>query len=309
MRSICLVALLIAGAAPIRAQDGIHVRWEPAEPKQGAFVFIVVEGDSTVAVDSSVTITGSLAGQPLHFERDNLGALRAMGAIPVNAAATIPVQLVVVNARNTTDRVVRVPVSEVDFAMERLSVDSRFSSQPDSALRERIRREGAMSVGVSLASHDTPRQWFEPWVRPRPGRVTSRFGTGRVFNGELRSRHMGTDLDGENGEPIRAGNRGVVALVGDFYYAGNVVYLDHGAGIVTIYMHMSEVDVEAGQVVDRGQVIGKVGATGRVTGPHLHWVGRHGRISVDPLTLLDLDPSALPPPADYPVQAEEPTGH
>lgn len=272
-------------------------------------MFIVVEGDSVVALDTTITVTGSLAGQPLHFERDNVGALRALGAVPVNAAATIPVQLVIDHGRETRDQMVRVPISEVAFDMERLSVASRYSSAPDSALQARIRREGSMSVQVSIRSHDTPRQWYEPWVRPRPGRVTSRFGTGRVFNGELQSRHMGTDLDGNLGEPIRAGNRAVVALVGDFYYAGNVVYLDHGAGLVTIYMHMSEVEVEEGQIVERGQVIGKIGATGRVTGPHLHWVGRHGRVSVDPLTLLDLDPSALVPPPDVPTRTTEPPGH
>ena len=85
----------------------------------------------------------------------------------------------------------------------------------------------------------------------------------------------------------------MVALVGDFYYAGNVVYLQHGGGLVTIYMHMNEVLVSEGDTVERGQVIGRVGATGRVTGPHLHWVGRYGRISVDPLTLFELDSTAF----------------
>jgi murein DD-endopeptidase MepM/ murein hydrolase activator NlpD len=78
-------------------------------------------------------------------------------------------------------------------------------------------------------------------------------------------------------------------LVGSFYYAGNVVYLDHGKGLITIYMHMTETDVIEGQVVERGQQLGKVGATGRVTGPHVHWTARYGRISVDGLSLFDLE--------------------
>ena len=99
---------------------------------------------------------------------------------------------------------------------------------------------------------------------------------------------MGVDFDGETGDPIVASNRGVVALIGDFYYAGNVVYVDHGKGLITIYMHMTEVDVTEGQVVEGGEQIGKVGATGRVTGPHVHWTARYGRVSVDGMSLFDL---------------------
>ncbi|MDH5549301.1 MAG: M23 family metallopeptidase, partial [Gemmatimonadota bacterium] len=87
------------------------------------------------------------------------------------------------------------------------------------------------------------------------------------------------------GTPVKAANRGVVALTGDFYYAGNVVYLDHGRGLMTVYMHLSQIHVQRGDTVAAGQVIGDVGATGRVTGPHLHWVARYGPISVDPLSL------------------------
>jgi murein DD-endopeptidase MepM/ murein hydrolase activator NlpD len=238
----------------------------------------------------------------LHFEIDRMGVFRAIAAVPVNAQETIPIQVAWESESDTTHRLVRMPVAPGGFSSERLSVDPRFSTAPDSALQVRIRRESAASRQVSINSHSTPRLWHGQWVRPRPGRVTSYFGTGRVFNGEIQSRHMGTDLDGETGDPIRAGNRGRVALVGDFYYAGNVVYLDHGAGLITIYMHMSAVEVEQGQIVEAGDVIGRVGSTGRVTGPHLHWTGRYGRISVDPLTVFELDPTVLPAPA--PLAAE-----
>ncbi len=261
------------------------VRWEPGQLQQGTLIYLIVNPNLT---DDGITITGQMAGQELHFERDPSGEFRAVAPIPVNAMETIPFTFAVVQRADTSHRMVRVPVQPREFRSSRLSVDPRFSDQPDSALRERIRRESGQSVAVSLRSHDTPRMWDGEWIPPRQDRITSEFGVRRVFNGELRSRHYGVDFDGEPGDPIVASNRGVVALVGDFYYSGNVVYLDHGKGLITIYMHMSEVDVTEGQIVERGQQLGRVGATGRVTGPHVHWIARYSRISVDGLSLFDL---------------------
>jgi murein DD-endopeptidase MepM/ murein hydrolase activator NlpD len=109
-----------------------------------------------------------------------------------------------------------------------------------------------------------------------------------MFNGTLTSRHLGVDFRGRTGEPVLAANRGVVALVDNFFLAGNVVYIDHGAGIVTAYFHMSKTLVAPGDTVARGQTIGLVGSTGRVTGPHLHWSVRYGALTVNPLDLLKL---------------------
>jgi murein DD-endopeptidase MepM/ murein hydrolase activator NlpD len=101
---------------------------------------------------------------------------------------------------------------------------------------------------------------------------------------------LGVDYRGATGEPILAANRGVVALVGEFFLAGNVAYIDHGAGVVTAYFHMSKLEVVAGDTVERGQRIGLVGATGRVTGPHLHWSARYGSLTINPGNLLSLGP-------------------
>lgn len=125
-------------------------------------------------------------------------------------------------------------------------------------------------------------------MRPRNSVITSRFGSGRLFNGTLTSRHLGVDFRGKTGDPIVAANRGVVALVANFFLAGNVVYIDHGDGVVTAYFHMSKALVERGDTVERGQTIGLVGATGRVTGPHLHWSARYGALTVNALDLVAL---------------------
>ena len=96
-----------------------------------------------------------------------------------------------------------------------------------------------------MRSQERPRLWRGAFRLPRPSRITSRFGTARVFNGEVQSRHLGTDFAGAVGMPVRAAGRGVVALVADFYLAGRAVYIDHGGGLVTAYFHLSRADVEA----------------------------------------------------------------
>ena len=172
----------------------------------------------------------------------------------------------------------------------RLHVDPRFTRRMDSLTEARIEHENELAREVGRRAQNTPQLWTLPFLRPRQARVTSRFGSGRVFNGRVSSSHLGIDYRGSTGDPIYAANRGVVALVDSFYLAGNVVYVDHGNGIVTGYFHMSHAEVAAGDTVNRGQEIGLVGATGRVTGPHLHWSARFGALTIDPADLLSLQP-------------------
>jgi murein DD-endopeptidase MepM/ murein hydrolase activator NlpD len=167
-------------------------------------------------------------------------------------------------------------------------VDSSFTRPLDSATAARVERENARAREVGKHAHDSPLMWTASFLRPRTSAITSEFGSGRLFNGRMTSRHLGVDFRGAVGEPVRAANRGVVALVDNFFLAGNVVYIDHGGGLVTAYFHLSKPLVSAGDTVARGQVIGLVGATGRVTGPHLHWAARYGAITVNPLDLVSL---------------------
>jgi murein DD-endopeptidase MepM/ murein hydrolase activator NlpD len=160
----------------------------------------------------------------------------------------------------------------------------------DAATEARVERENELARSIGRRAQGTPQLWTLPFLRPRQAKVTSRFGSGRVFNGRLSSSHLGIDYRGATGDPIYAANRGVVALVDSFFLAGNVVYVDHGDGIVTGYFHMSRPEVAVGDTVERGQEIGRVGATGRVTGPHLHWSARFGALTIDPADLLSLSP-------------------
>jgi murein DD-endopeptidase MepM/ murein hydrolase activator NlpD len=183
--------------------------------------------------------------------------------------------------------IVWLPVAQGGYPRESLSVAPGFV-KPDSIAAKRIQVEIARSREVSRLSQLRPRLWHGPFQLPRSSRITSRFGAARVFNGEVQSRHLGTDFAGAIGAPVRAAGRGVVALVAEFYLAGRAIYIDHGGGLVTAYFHLSHAYVARGDTVGVGQKIGAVGRTGRVTGPHLHWVARYGKISVDPMSLLQL---------------------
>jgi murein DD-endopeptidase MepM/ murein hydrolase activator NlpD len=232
---------------------------------------------------------GSVFGETLHFEPTDAGGMTAVAGVPVDARRDIALELNVRSAGGIRETIrVTVPVFASTFAHEELRVAPRFGSPPSPEDRERRARDAARARAVSEAAHRTRRLWTSETILPRVDRVTSEFGNGRVFNGQVSSRHMGLDLDGETGDTVYAAARGRVELVDEFLLAGNIVYLNHGAGLVSGYFHLSEQLVEEGQVVEPGTPIGRIGATGRVTGPHLHWVVRYGHISVDPRTLLEV---------------------
>jgi murein DD-endopeptidase MepM/ murein hydrolase activator NlpD len=126
----------------------------------------------------------------------------------------------------------------------------------------------------------------EPFTVPIPGGTGTNFGARRVFNGEPRAPHSGADLRATAGTPVHASNRGRVVLAKNLFFTGNTVMLDHGLGIYSLYAHLSRIDVKHGEMVKNGQVVGRVGATGRVTAPHLHWGMRVQGARVDPFSLV-----------------------
>ena len=245
-----------------------------------------------VTPENGTTVSGGeAAGQPLHFEPQGERGFRALVGVPVETGDSFAVSLFL-EGRDRHDTVAAyLPVRRSGYPSEVLKVAPAFV-KPDSAAAARIQSEIMKSREVSRRSQTRTRLWAGPFRLPRSSRITSPFGSARVFNGEVQSRHLGTDFAGAVGAPVLAAGRGVVALVGQFYLAGGTIYLDHGGGLVTAYFHLSRAYVRQGQMVKAGQRIGAVGRSGRVTGPHLHWVARYGTISVDPMSLLQLVPPA-----------------
>jgi murein DD-endopeptidase MepM/ murein hydrolase activator NlpD len=152
----------------------------------------------------------------------------------------------------------------------------------------RAEREAAETAAI-YDTFTTERFWSTGFVVPVEGATDGRnFGHRRVFNGQPRAPHGGADLRATTGTPIVAANRGRVVLAKELFYSGNAVFIDHGYGLFTTYLHLSKIDVSVGDVVEQGERIGLAGATGRVTGPHLHWGVRLLDARVDPFSLVRL---------------------
>jgi murein DD-endopeptidase MepM/ murein hydrolase activator NlpD len=190
-----------------------------------------------------------------------------------------------------------VAIAEAPYDERKLTVSKQFV-KPSAKQRARAAKESKQMEKV-LSSPSAQRLWRGSFAKPTPGVETSPFGTKRTYNDKKKSRHLGLDLNGATGDPIVASNRGRVALASDRFYSGGTVVLDHGEGLFSMYFHMSRIDVKIGDVVEKGQGLGAVGASGQVTGPHLHFSVKAAGLYVDPHYLLELDLSqdALDTPA------------
>ncbi|HZA91222.1 MAG TPA: M23 family metallopeptidase [Gemmatimonadales bacterium] len=257
------------------------VRSDPEPLLQGTVGWLLVR-------TPQAKLTGGFAaGEPIRFDSVANAEYRGLLGVPLDVSDSMSLVLFLTRDDRMDTVQANVPIAAGGYPRETITVAPGLA-KPNAAASARIQRENARSRQVSLASRDRPRIWSGSFQLPRAARTTSVFGAARVYNGEVKSRHTGTDFAGAVGAPVAAAGRGIVALVADFYLAGRAVYIDHGGGLVTAYFHLSRAEVTEGDTVATGQRIGAVGQSGRVTGPHLHWVARYGVISVDPMSLLQL---------------------
>jgi len=290
VKTIFATAIAVCSILPAALVAQAKLTAAPVSPEPGAIVRLTLATGSNV--DPVVSVRGALAGEPLHFRKARNGQWHAIGGVPVDTEGTMQANAVIQRQSGASE------IARVRFVLPKipppvaqpLSVDSSFTQPLDAATLARIDRENARAREAGRAAHERAPMWTASFLKPRTSVVTSEFGSGRLFNGRLTTRHLGVDFRGAVGEPVRAANRGVVVIVDRFFLAGNVVYIDHGGGVVTSYFHLSKTLVAPGETVKRGQVIGLVGNTGRVTGPHLHWAARYGGNTVNPLDLLAIKP-------------------
>lgn len=216
--------------------------------------------------------------KPLLVMRDGQRWIAVVG-IPLDT----PVGEIAVNVDGFD---IKVTVNEHAYREQRLTVENQSYVEQSQEQLDRIWRERKIIDGV-LESFTEVAVESVSLQAPVSGKRSSSFGYRRFFNDQPRSPHKGMDIAAASGEPITAAQRGVVAATGDYFFNGNTVLIDHGQGFITMYCHLSEIAVAEGERVAAGDVIGAVGATGRVTGPHLHFGSYLNGTAVDPAILLD----------------------
>ena len=204
----------------------------------------------------------------------------------VGRDATGPVSVAIHHADGATTRHA-IAVDPRDWPIERVNGVPPRTVDPPPAIAERIRREQA-EVTSARARYDTRTDFAQAFEWPAQGRVSGRFGNQRLYNGTPGSAHSGMDIAAATGTPVKAPAAGVVTFARpDLYLTGGTVLLDHGHGVSSNFLHLSRLDVQVGDSVEQGQVIGAVGATGRATGPHLHWGMNWLDVRIDPLLVLE----------------------
>ncbi len=280
--SLILFLLLLV---PLAKAENVQLIWDPAMVTPGSVVPVrVVSREKLLSCEAVV-------GQdrfPL-FQGRNGQFIALIGVevdvkepvIPVSLELNLPDKGMPYRVR--VDLKVRSP--EQEFKVQNLSLPVGMVDFSPEHLQQ-IRGD-SRDLGNSLAARTPERFWEKGFLVPVEGRITTGFGVRRVLNGQERSRHMGVDIAANLGTPIRASNGGRVFLAKNLYLSGKTVVVDHGWGVSTLYGHLDKISVSNGELVERGQILGTVGTTGRSTGPHLHFGAFVRGVKVDPLKLVE----------------------
>jgi murein DD-endopeptidase MepM/ murein hydrolase activator NlpD len=280
VRATVVIASLACGAqlaARSQGQRPLSVSIAPATLHPGDVARIVVAG-----ADRDAPIVGTVLGQNLAFHYDEpRREWRALVGIDLD---TKPGAYRVELDRSAAAPLVHtLRVTAKQFRVRRLRVPGGFVDPPQEALDQIARDATTLTDAYARVS---PRRWAGAFVLPVDGTPSSNFGTRSYFNGQPRSPHAGVDFAGAIGTPIRAANHGHVVVASPMYFTGNTIVIDYGDRLVSVFAHLSEMHASVGDIVEPETIIGLVGATGRVTGPHLHWSVRLNGARVDPLSLV-----------------------
>ena len=181
---------------------------------------------------------------------------------------------------------INIEVKPYQYASQRLTVKNQDYVNPQQDQLDRYAKEAKEQN--SIYSSFTPAQWktFPSFIRPTAGKFSNSFGRKRFFNGEERAPHSGLDIPAPVGQKVIAPASGRVVATGDYFFNGKTVLIDHGQGLISMFCHLSKIEVSIGQTVNQGERVGLVGKTGRVTGPHLHWGMSLNNARVDPQLFL-----------------------
>ena len=294
-RSLVTLLILASAISSMFAQSpaqGIkNVFWQPNGLQQGSVAFITIELERV-----PLRVTGKWIGKDLaFFKSDNPKIWYALaGADLETQPGTYDLTL---TALMVGGRVIhslkKVDISAANFRSGAVEVPENFV-EPDAASKKQIAVDQGLKNRAFSHLIAAP-QWSGSFVTPVKAKPTDSFGMTRIFNEELSSTHRGTDFPVIEGTPVVVSNAGTVVLAKELFYEGNCVIVDHGQRFFTIYMHLSKMEVKAGNQLRKGQQLGLSGQTGRVTGPHLHMGVRWNGTYLDPTKLLGLTLPKLGP--------------
>ena len=266
---LLVLAALLTNAAPLIAQDVADVRF-PAQVQQGSLVIGKVPAGARVVYRDRAVRVSDYGTVVIGVGRDEAG----------------PVQLQITRADGSRDTA-SIAITPRDWPVERVNGVPPATVNPPAAIAERIRREQAQ-VTEARVRDDARVDFGNGFIRPVEGRISGRFGRARSYNGQPGSPHSGMDIAAPTGTPVKAPAAGIVTFAApDLYLTGGTLLLDHGHGVSSNFLHLSRIDAKVGDRIEQGQVIGAVGATGRATGPHLHWGMNWLDVRIDPQLVLE----------------------
>ena len=252
------------GVVPLRVQSPIKLLAAEAATERDRFPLIPMGGGEYIAL-VGIETHSKKSSMPVDF-----ALFPAKGGAPYRIRADLVVRTV--KAAESEVQKLTLPTGMVDFSREKL---------------EQVHSDSKTLVD-SLGTRSRDRFWETGFLLPVAGRITTRFGVRRILNGKPRSPHSGVDIAAKKGTQVIVSNSGKVLLADSFYLSGNTVVVDHGWGVLTVYAHLDRINVTEGQFVEQSQTIGTVGATGRATGPHLHFDTFIRGVKVDPLQLIEV---------------------
>jgi murein DD-endopeptidase MepM/ murein hydrolase activator NlpD len=261
----------------------VEVRVVPKAPRQGDTVLVSVAGTK-----GAHNVEGSLGAQHLAFFPYGAEFAALAGVDLETKPGKVPWRIGLVDGGGVPRKAAgTITVKAGGFPVERLTLPGGMVN-----LDPEAERRAANEAVRMRALYDTvtpERLWRGPFTQPVASRKPGGgFGSRRIINGQARMPHSGIDYSADRGTPVVASNRGRVALLGEFFFAGRLVALDHGLGLYTLYFHLDGVAVTEGQMVERGETVGTVGTTGRSTGPHLHFAAQLGRARLNPPDLYTI---------------------
>jgi murein DD-endopeptidase MepM/ murein hydrolase activator NlpD len=278
--SVFPVELFPNTIAPQKGSDGQY------SGKQGEVIVIRLAD-----IDGATKVVGRFQGRVIPLFADVQGNrpsdyIGLLGIDLQDEPGTHELKVEVQAGESVKQRSINVLVVKQRFAVEHLKLPKdKVDLDDKAAARWKAEQE---QIRKALAEESAMRLWRTGFIEPVRGKRTGIFGSMRIMNGQPRNPHSGEDIGAPSGTPVIASNDGIVRVTVDHIFSGRGIYVDHGLGLYSMYFHLSEILVRDGDLVKAGQIIGKVGATGRATGPHLHWGAKVNGARVNPYALLDL---------------------